>query len=289
MYYIELATQGLVYGSMYALMALGLTLIYGLMRILHIAHAAVFTLGAYVSVVITNLTGSLWFGVPTAVLVCSLTGMLIYKVIYAPLLSRPPLVPLVASVGLLILCEDAFRIVFGNLGLSFNDNPYLYMTFGIGNLTIGILQLVMLVSAAVILIGFGLFVGLTRTGVAWRATLANPQMAATFGIDIPRVHYLNFAIGSAFAGIAGALIALLNNYVEPDMGMVVSYKALAIIVLGGLGSMPGALVGGLLLGVAESFGTVFLTHVLDRDAIAAICLIAALMLRPEGLVRRAAP
>jgi len=288
MYYIDLGMQGLVYGSMYALMALGLTLIYGLMRVLHIAHAAVFTLGAYIGVVATNVTGSLWIGFPAAIIVSALTGVLVYKLIYAPLLSRPPLVPLVASVGLLILFEDVFRIAFGNLGLSFESNPYLYMTVTIGSLSIGVLQLAMLASAAIILTGFGLFVSLSRTGIAWRATLANPQMATTFGVNIPQVHCINFAIGSALAGVAGVLIALLNNYVEPDMGMVVSYKALAIIVLGGLGSMQGALIGGLLLGVAESFGTVFLTDIFDRDAIAAVCLIAALMLRPEGLLKQRA-
>ncbi|MBD9597361.1 branched-chain amino acid ABC transporter permease [Ensifer sp. ENS05] len=288
MYYLELAVQGLVFGSMYALMAIGLTLIYGLMRILHVAHAAVFTTAAYVAVIVTNATGSLWIGAPVSVLIAACAGVLINRLVYQPLASRPPLVALIASVGLMILMEDAIRIVFGNLGLSFDDNPWLYETLDLAGMTIGLLQAVMFLSATAVLTGFAAFIAFSRTGVAWRATLANPQMATSFGVDVARVHDMNFAIGSAFAGVAGVLIALLNNYVEPGMGMVVGYKALAVIVLGGLGNMAGALIGSLLLGVVESFGTIFLTDVLDRDAIAAVCLVVVLMLRPQGLVWRRA-
>lgn len=286
MYYLELVLQGLVFGSMYALMALGLTLIYGLMRILHVAHAAVFTLGAYMAVVVTNATGTLWLGAPAAILICALAGVLINRGLYEPLLSKPPLVPMIASVGLMIFCEDALRIIFGNLGLSFDSNPWLYDSVTLFGISLGLLQVVMFLTAAVILCGFALFLSLTRTGTAWRATLSNPQMATSFGIDIRRVRDINFALGSAFAGVAGLLVALINNYVEPGMGMVVGYKALAIIVLGGLGNMTGALIGGLLLGVIESFGTIYMTETLDRDAIAAICLIVVLMLRPQGLFGR---
>ncbi|MGV1768345.1 branched-chain amino acid ABC transporter permease [Rhizobium rhizogenes] len=286
MYYLDLTIQGLVFGSMYALMALGLTLIYGLMRILHVAHSIVFTLGAYICVVVTNSSGSLWLGAFVAIALAAIVGVLIYRLIYEPLLSRPPLVPLIASVGLTILMEDAFRIVFGNLGLSFDNNPWLYETVDFAGLSVGLLQVTMFITAAVVLSGFAAYVNFNRVGISWRATLSNPQMATSFGINVGRVHDVNFAVGSAFAGVAGVLVALLNNYVEPTMGMVVGYKTLAIIVLGGLGNMAGALVGSLLLGVAESFGTIYLTNVLDRDAIAAVFLILVLMLRPHGLLRK---
>jgi branched-chain amino acid transport system permease protein len=287
-YYADLAVQGLIYGSMYALMALGLTLIYGLLRVLHIAHAAVFTLGAYVGVIVANATGSLWIAFPVAIFAAVLAGIAIYRLVYAPLLDRPPLVPLIASVGLLILLEDLFRIVFGNQGIAFNDNPYVYMTVTIDGLSIGLLQLAMFVGSVASLSAFAAFVAFSRTGAAWRATLGNPQMATSFGVSVEQVRYLNFAIGSAFAGFAGVLIALLNNYAEPGMGMIVSYKALAIIVLGGLASMRGALIGSLLLGLIESYGTVYLGGIVDRDAIAALFLITILMFRPEGLAKRVA-
>jgi branched-chain amino acid transport system permease protein len=125
----------------------------------------------------------------------------------------------------------------------------------------------------------------TRTGIAWKATVTDPQMAASFGINIENVRYLNFFVGSALAGAAGVMVVLLTNLVEPTMGAVASYKALAIIVLGGLGSVRGTLVAALVIGIVESFGTVYIGHILDRDALAFAFLIIALMLRPQGLLR----
>src|SRR5260221_556903 len=164
---------------MYAMMAMGLTLVYGLLRILHIAHAGVFTLGAYIGVVVANTTGSLLLATALAVIVSGAVGVLIYRWAYQPLLGHPAFVPMIVSIG------------------------------------------------------------------------------------------------------------LFNNYVEPTMGAVVSYKTLAIIVLGGLGNVPGTLIASLVLGVVEAFGTIYLSHLLDRDAIGFLFLILALMVRPEGLVRRA--
>ena len=124
-------------------------------------------------------------------------------------------------------------------------------------------------------------------GIAWRATVKDPQMAESFGIDTIKVRYLNFFIGSALAAAAGVMVALLNNLVEPTMGSVPSYKALAIIVLGGLGNVRGTLIASLALGVIESFGTIYLGFLLDRDAIAFAFLILVLMIRPQGLLGRA--
>jgi branched-chain amino acid transport system permease protein len=128
-----------------------------------------------------------------------------------------------------------------------------------------------------------LFTTKTRIGIAWRATVSNPKMATSFGVNAIQVRYLNFLIGSALAALAGALIALLNNYVEPTMGFVVSYKALAIIVLGGLGSVRGTLIASFALGLVESFGTILVGKYLDRDALAFLFLIIVLLVRPQGL------
>ncbi|MCB1814459.1 MAG: branched-chain amino acid ABC transporter permease, partial [Candidatus Competibacteraceae bacterium] len=124
-------------------------------------------------------------------------------------------------------------------------------------------------------------------GLAWRATVTDPQMAESFGINIQQVRYINFFIGSALAAAAGVMVALLNNLVEPGMGSVPSYKALAIIVLGGLGNVRGALLAALTLGVIEAFGTIYLDAWLDRDAIAFAFLILVLMWRPHGLLGKA--
>lgn len=284
MYYAELAAIGLVWGCTYALMALGLTLVYGLLRILHVAQATVFTLGAYVGLLVANSTGSLWLAFPLAALAAGVAGPLIYRLVYQPILDRPPFVALVASIGVLIAMEDGFRLAFGPYGLSFRENPWFTSTFSLGGLLLNQVQLWLVVAAIVLLSAFALFAVKTRSGVAWRATVSDPQMAQSFGVSVTGVRYTSFFIASVLAGIAGVLVGLLNNLVEPGMGSVISYKGLAIIVLGGLGNVTGTLLASLILGVVESFGTVFLDKLLDRDAIAFLFLIAVLMVRPHGLL-----
>jgi len=282
-YYVDLTLNGLIFGSMYALMAVGLTLVYGLLRILHIAHAAVYAFGAFVTVIVANATGSIAFGIILAMIASALLGGAIYRLLYHPLIAQPPYVAMIASMGLLVFMEDAFRIMFGEQGLTFRDNPYPTEIFSLFGVTINAVQIAMLVVSSVCLAGLDWFMTRTRVGTAWRATVSNATMATCFGIDAVVVRYLNFFIGSALAGLAGALIALLNNFVEPSMGFVVSYKALAIIVLGGLGSVRGTLMASLALGLIESYGTIALRSYLDRDALAFLFLIAILMVRPQGL------
>jgi len=286
MLFVELAVRGLVYGCMYAMMAVGLTLVYGLLRILHIAHAGVFALGAYVAVVTANATGSLALGFALALLISAVVGVGIYRFAYQPLLGHPPFVPMIVSIGLFIVLQEGFRMVFGAYGLSFDNNPYYTSTVVIAGISLNYVEIAMVIASVVLLLGFGLFAGLTRAGIGWRATVTDPQMATSFGVDPVRVRYLNFMFGSALAGIAGGLVGLLNNYVEPTMGGAVSYKALAIIVLGGLGSVRGTLVASLVLGVVESFGAIYLADILDRDAIGFLFLIVVLMVRPQGLLGR---
>lgn len=282
MLHLELVLQGLINGSMYAVVAVGLTMIYGLLRILHVAHAGLFTLGAYITVLVANATGSLPLGIVLAMIVVGLGGMLIYRLLYEPLLERPPYVALIASIGLFICMEESYRIVFGPYGSSF-DTMQLTERLSIGPIGIAAADAAMLVGAVILLTGLGLLMRRTRFGIAWRATVTDPAMARSFGIDTIRVRYVNFFIASVFAAAAGSLVAVLNNLVEPTMGSVPSYKSLAIIVLGGLGQVGGTLAAALLLGVIEAYGTIYAGAYLDRDAIAFIFLIAVLMVRPQGL------
>jgi branched-chain amino acid transport system permease protein len=281
-YYIDLAVTGISFGCMYAMMSVGLTLVYGLLRILHVAHAAVFALGAYVTVVVANATGSITLGFLASIIFTPLFGMAIYRLLYEPLLKYRPDVPMIASVGLLVLMQDAFRIVFGEQGITFHRNAFSFTTFNFSGITVNAVQIAIVVTAAVVFAGLHLFTTRTRIGVGWRANVSKPQIAASFGIDPIKVRYLNFAIGSALAAVAGGLVALLNNLVDPGIGFVVSYKALAIIVLGGLGSVRGTLVASLVLGLVEAYGTIFIGAWLDRDAIAFLALILLLMIRPQG-------
>lgn len=284
MYYIDLAVTGISFGCMYAMMSVGLTLVYGLLRILHVAHAAVFALGAYATVLAANATGSITLGFAAALIVTPLFGMAIYRLLYEPLLDYRPDVPMIASVGLLVLMQDAFRIVFGEQGVTFRQNALSFTTFDIAGVTVSAVQIAIVVTAAIIFLGLHLFTTRTRIGVGWRATVSKPRIAASFGIDPIKVRYLNFAIGSALAAVAGGLVALLDNLVDPGIGFVVSYKALAIIVLGGLGSVRGTLIASLVLGLVESYGTIFIGTWLDRDAIAFLALIILLMIRPQGFI-----
>jgi branched-chain amino acid transport system permease protein len=283
--YFELLVKGLIHGSMYAVIAVGLTLVYGLLRILHVAHAGLFTLGGYLGLLIINATGSLALAIPVSALLVGITGMLIYRLCYQPILDRPPYVALIASIGLFIAMEELYRLIFGPYGLTYLHPP-LQSTVTFLGIHMRQAEVGMLISAITLLGALSYLAQHTRMGVAWRATVDDAQMARSFGVDSFKVRYLNFFVGSALAAVAGIFVSLLSNLVEPTMGDVPSYKALAIIVLGGLGNVKGTLVASLVLGVVEAFGTIYLGNLLDRDAIAFAFLIFVLMLRPQGLFSR---
>jgi len=283
--YLELLIQGLIYGSMYAIIAVGLTLVYGLLRILHVAHAGLFTLGAYLGLLLTNATGSLILAMPLAAGLVGLAGMVIYRLCYQPILDRPPYVALIASIGLFIAMEETFRLVFGPYGLTYIDPPMQSQINFLG-IHLRTAELAMALAGITLLGGLSYLAQHTRAGVAWRATVDDLQMAMSFGISPLKVRYLNFFIGSALAAVAGIFVSILSNLVEPTMGGVPSYKALAIIVLGGLGNIRGTLIAALALGVVEAFGTIYIGNLLDRDAIAFAFLIIILMIRPHGLISR---
>jgi len=286
MLFVELVAQGLVQGSIYALIALGLTLVYGLLRILHVAHASLFTLGAYIGVLVCNASGSLLLGFVAASLVAGMAGVAMYRLAYKPLLGQPPFVALIASIGLFIAAEEGFRIVFGAQGMSFAAPVLQGQVQLFGGLQFKVAELLVMASTVVIIGTLAWLQAHTRVGIACQATVSDPQMAQSFGISLATVRNINFLVGSALAGFAGVWVALLNNLVEPTMGSVPSYKALAIIVLGGLGSVPGTLAASLVLGVVESFGTIYIGQLMDRNAIAFAFLIAVLMVRPQGLFSR---
>lgn len=285
MLYLELLVQGLIYGSMYAITAVGLTLVYGLLRILHIAHAGLFTLGGYLGLLLTNATGSLILAIPLASAAVGVVGMLMYRFCYQPILDRPPYVPLIASIGIFIAMEEIFRLIFGPYGLTY-INPPLQTQIHLFGIPLRTAEVAMVVVSVVLLGVLAYLSQNTRTGVAWRATVDDPEIATSYGIDTIKVRYLNFFIGSALAAVGGIFVSILSNLVEPTMGGVAAYKGLAIIVLGGLGNVAGTLVASLVLGIIEAFGTIYLGDLLDRDAIAFAFMIFVLMLRPHGMFSR---
>ncbi len=285
MLFVELIVQGLIQGAIYALIAVGLTLVYGLLRILHVAHAGLFVLGGYLGLLITNATGSLALAMLVSAIIVGLVGMAIYRLCYHPLLTYPPYVALIASIGLFIAMEEIFRLVFGPYSLSFVDPP-LQGQIELFGISLKQAELFVVLASAIAIAMLYLLSTRTRLGLGWRATVSDAEIAASFGVNVIKVRYINFFVGSALAAVAGVMVALLNNLVEPTMGSVPSYKALAIIVLGGLGDVRGTLVAALVLGVIEAYGTIYLTALMDRDAIAFAFLIIVLMLRPQGLFKR---
>lgn len=275
--------NGVTVGSTYALIALGLAMVYGVLRILHIAHAGVFTLGAYVGLVLYARTASLPAAMLGAMLACAAVGVAIQRWLYRPLLAQPRIVPLIASIGLFIFMEDMFRLLGGPYVLPFQLGAEV-RPLQIAGAAITGAQILTLVVTAVLLAAVWLLVSKTWLGLGWRAAAQDLPMAEAVGVNAHRVIALNFAFGSALAGAAGVLIGLLYNAVSPTMGSVPAYKALAVIVLGGLGNVWGTVVAGLLLGLVETFLVGVVGGLLPRDSIAFVALILVLLFRPQGLL-----
>jgi branched-chain amino acid transport system permease protein len=283
---IQQIVNGLVVGSLYALIALGLTIVYGVLRILHVAHAGVFVLGAYTGVVVYGSTGSLILAMVVAALVCGLAGLLMYRFLYRPVLNRPVLVPLIVSIGMFLFLEDLYRLTMGpyirslpmEITMSGLDLPFLRLT---GH------QIFIMITAALLLLALWWLMRRTGLGLAWRASAQDMETASAHGINTDRIVALCFVIGSAIAAIAGIMIGGYYNQVYPSMGSVPAYKALAVIVLGGMGSVPGTVAAGLLLGLAETLTMVWIGTILPRDAIAFLVLIIVLLVKPAGLLGRA--
>jgi len=285
MIFIDLIIQGIIQGSIYALIAVGLTLVYGLLRVLHVAHAGLFALGAYFGVLLMNYINNLVLSFLLSMFLVGILGILVYIICYKPLLNKPPYVALIASIGLFISMEEIFRMVFGSMGISFKHPP-LNNVINFGSIHIKTGEIFAIVLTLLLIGLLTVFTTKTRIGIGWRATVTEPKIAESFGINVEMVRYGNFFMGSALAAAGGIMVGILNNLVEPTMGGVPSYKALAIIVLGGLGNVQGTLIASVLLGLVESFGTIYLGKVLDRDAIAFAFLILILMIKPEGLFGR---
>ena len=282
---LQQLVNGLTVGSLYALMALGLTMVYGVLRVLHIAHAAVFTLGAYGGLWAFQATGSFWAALAAAMASAVLAGLAMERWVYWPLLGKPPIATLIASIGVFIGLEEVFRIVAGPQPYSL-DVPLLLPDVRVGPVLVTAPQLLVIAVTAALLGALWLFIARTPLGLALRATSQDRDMAAACGMNVRRVVTLNFALGSALAGAAGVLVGIYYNSVSPTMGGVTAYKGLAIIVLGGMGSIPGTVLGALLVGVVETILISLVDFALPRDAWAFLAMIAVFLFRPQGLLGR---
>lgn len=282
---VQQLVNGLTVGSLYALMALGLTMVYGVLRVLHIAHAAVFTLGAYGGLWAFHATGSFWLALLAAMAVAVAAGLVMERWVYWPLLAKPPIATLIASIGVFIAMEEVFRIVGGPEPHAFSV-PLRLPDLRFAGVLVTAPQVLVIALTGALLVLLWLFLTRTSLGLALRAVSQDREMAAACAMNVRLVVSLNFALGSALAGAAGMLVGVYYNSVSPTMGDVTGYKGLAIIVLGGLGSIPGTVIGALLIGIVE---TVFIGLVeipFPRDAWAFLAMIAVFLIRPQGLLGR---
>ena len=278
--------NGVATGAVYALTTLGLTMVYGVLRVLHVAHAGIYALGAYAGLWSFHATGSFWLSLLTAMAACALAGLLIERFLYTPLLHLPRIIPLIGSIGLFIAMEEAFRIVAGPYALAYDaEVPFSSLRVGPFHLTAP--QSLILVVTLILLGLLWLLLSRSKVGLAMRATAMDAETTSSFGVNTRAIVTLNFLIGSAMAGAAGVLIGVYDNQVWPTMGSVPAYKCLAIVVLGGLGNIPGSVLASFLIGLAETLLIGVIAIPFPRDALAFVAMILVLMFRPHGLLGKA--
>ncbi|MBN9693954.1 MAG: branched-chain amino acid ABC transporter permease [Verrucomicrobia bacterium] len=279
--------NGLSLGAIYALIALGYTMVYGVLRFINFAHSDVFMIGAYVGFYLAPRlgAGSLMGGMAVllgAMAVCALLGMAIEKLAYKPLRNRSTLTVLITAIGVSLFLQAAGQKVFGANPKAF---PRLFpqTQLHFGGLTVSSNQVIVLVVALILLAALHHIVHRTKIGTAMRAVSFNATAASLVGINNDRIISFTFALGSALAGAGGILYAMNYPSIDPLMGTLPGLKAFVAAVLGGIGNLPGAALGGMLIGLVETFvsGTRASTF---RDAIAFAILILILMFRPAGLL-----
>lgn len=300
--WIDFIVFGIAQGSIYALIALGYTMVYGILRMINFAHGDIFMTGAFGAYfVATWLTGTgfvdsnpvlgLLIPILFAMVFAAAIAMLVERIAYRPLRNAPRLVPLISAIGASFFLEYAFRGFFGPGKYAYPPIKALegeWVIFGIGILKV---QIVVAIAAGIMMAILYSVVMFTKVGKAMRAVSENKDTAALMGIDVNRIIVSTFAIGAAMAGAAGVLFSLVYRQIDFFMGFTPGIKAFTSAVLGGIGNIPGAMVGGLVLGVFESVGPSLFLEGLGitrpyqlKDAIAYTMLVMILLFRPSGIL-----
>ncbi|ONI37918.1 ABC transporter permease [Candidatus Epulonipiscium fishelsonii] len=286
--FIQQIINGLHIGSIYALIALGYTMVYGIVKLINFAHGDVMMVGAYTAFVgITVLDLSIGMALLLAVIVCSVLGVTIEKIAYKPLRNAPRMWALITAIGVSFFLQSLIMILFG-AGTkpfpSFASSP-----IKIGNLQVSQITIVSVAIAVILMVFLELFIKKTRLGKAMRASSEDSQAASLMGISVNRTISLAFFIGSALAAIGGVLFVVAYPQVKPMMGVMPGLKAFIAAVLGGIGIIPGAMLGGFTLGFIESFTKGFVSSfwppaTLWADAVLFSVLIIVLLIKPTGIL-----
>ena len=277
--------NGISLGSVYAIIALGYTMVYGIAKMLNFAHGDVIMIGAYISFCVTQyLKLPAWLSVLAAMFVCTLLGMTIERLAYKPLRNAPSLAVLITAIGMSYFLQNLALLIWGSNPKSFTS----IISFGPlrlfdGQLIISDVAIVTVLACILIMIGLTWFTGKTRMGKAMRAVSEDKGAAQLMGVNVNRTISVTFAIGSALAAIAGVLLCSAYPTLMPTTGSMPGIKAFTAAVFGGIGSIPGAMLGGILLGIIEIFGKSYISTELG-DAIVFAILIVILLVKPAGLL-----
>ncbi|SHJ95575.1 branched-chain amino acid ABC transporter permease [Desulforamulus aeronauticus] len=277
--------NGITLGATYALIALGYTMVYGIIQLINFAHGEIYMVGAFVGVfMITVFQQGLVVSLAAAMLACVIMGVTIERFAYRPLRRSTRLAPLISAIGLSIFLQTLMTKIKGPQPIPF---PHVMedALYKLGPIEISKVQIIILVVASLLMAGLHFIVKYVKIGKAMRAASEDYDTSALMGINVNRVISFTFAIGSSLAAAGGVLVGLYFNSVSPFMGVTAGLKAFCAAVLGGIGSIPGAMLGGLFIGVAETLGIAggFDTY---KDAIAFTLLIIVLLFRPTGLLGR---
>ncbi len=279
---LQILFWGLYAGCIYILLATGVNLIFGVMKTVNFAHGELLMIGAYVTWTLFSLTGlNPYLLLVATVPVLLLFGIAVQRLAFRPVLGSHKLNEIFLSIGLIYLFQNGAAMIWGSDYQSI-QSPFASMAVTIGSFRLPLDYVIIIAVTIGILVGLQLLLRRTRLGLALRATSQNRKAAMLSGINVERMDMLAFGIGAALAGAAGTLWVVSGQVFDPYMGSVPAVKAFAIVILGGLGSIPGAIIGGLFYGVAESAATYTLGGAW-KDAISFIVLIVVLVIRPTGL------
>jgi branched-chain amino acid transport system permease protein len=297
-FFIQELVNGLTTGSLYALIALGYSMVYGVLKLLNFAHGDLYMVGAFIGYFVIQ-----WFGGPTALSIpvpllllimfalaaggAGALGVAIERFAYRPLRDAPRIAPLITALGVSFFLENTALLLFGGNYRIYSSSDFISFSTGIhiGVLNIDILRIMVIVLSAVLMVGLRLLVDRTSLGRQMRAVAADREAAEMLGVNVDRTIALTFFLGSALAGVSGVMAGLLFNQINNYMGFVAGLKAFTAAVVGGIGSISGAVLGGLLIGLAESYITGYISSTYTNLIVFGI-LIAVMLLRPSGLLGR---
>ena len=285
MSFLQYLINGVSIGAVYAIIALGYTMVYGIAKMLNFAHGDVIMVGAYMSYSITSYMGlPTAVGILTAVVVCTLLGMLIEGLAYKPLRGVPSLAVLITAIGVSYFLQNAAQLIWGSAPKNFKSivtrSPVVLCD---GQLTITGEVIYTIVASVLIMVALTLFINKSRMGKAMRAVSEDRAAAQLMGINVNQTISTTFAIGSALAAVAGVLLCSTVPTLMPTTGSMPGIRAFTAAVFGGIGSIPGAMLGGILLGVIETFSKAYLSTQFS-DAIVFLVLIVILLVKPAGLL-----